>query len=149
MFDHAQNVFWVGYIAYQRGQLDGAATQFREYERLANRMVALAPDKKEYRLEQDYANTNLGTVLMAQHRYREAASTYGDTLGLAEGLAASEPANRDYQKQVNDALAWLADAQKSSGALEKSLATRERQGRLLTDMERVDARDTEVSNEIC
>src|SRR5215212_9131917 len=49
LFDHAQNVFWVGYIAYQRGQLGNAAAHFREYKQLANRMVASAPDKKEYR----------------------------------------------------------------------------------------------------
>ena len=43
LFDHAQNVFWVGYIAYQRGQVAEASNRFNEYRRLANRMVDARP----------------------------------------------------------------------------------------------------------
>ena len=87
LFDHAQNVFWVGSIDYQRGNLDKAAAAFREYRRLADRMIALAPDKADYRLERIYADTNLGTVLMEQRRYRAAAEVYQESLEPTEALA--------------------------------------------------------------
>jgi tetratricopeptide (TPR) repeat protein len=142
VFDHAQNVFYVGYVAYQRGSLEEAARRFREYKRLADQMVAVAPDKNEYRVEQVYANTNLGTVLMDQRRYRDAAATYQASLNIAESLGAAEPRNFEYQKRVSNNLAWLADAHEYSGALEQALGERERQLRLLSDLERIDPRDT-------
>ena len=43
LFDHAQNVFWVGDIALRRGDQRGAETAAREYKRLALSMVALDP----------------------------------------------------------------------------------------------------------
>ncbi len=134
LFDHAQNVFWVGYIDWQRGREQQAADRFREYQGLANRMASLEPNNKDYRLEQIYANTNLGTVLMDQRRYREAARTYEASVRAGEALASSEPRNLGYQKQVINALAWLADAREYSGQLEQALATRERQLRLVTQV---------------
>ena len=147
LFDHAQNVFWVGYIAYQRGQLGPASERFREYKRLADRMVTLAPDKKDYRLEQVYAETNLGTVLMRESRYHEAAKTYESSQTVSDSLSAAEPNNLAFRKQVSDNLAWLADAHENSGALERALADRERQLRVLADLARLDPRDTQVQRD--
>jgi tetratricopeptide (TPR) repeat protein len=147
LFDHAQNVFWVGYIAWQRGQTAEAANKFREYQQLADRMVELAPGKNEYRLEQVYARSNLGTVLIDERRYREAARTFSASQGVAESLAAAEPSNLDHQKQVSNNLAWLAEAHEFSGALEQALADRERQLRLLADLERLDPRDTLIQRD--
>jgi len=144
LFDHAQNVYWVGYIAYQRGQFADAAARFREYKRLADQMVALSPDKKEYRLEQVYANNNLGAVLLDQRRYRAMAETFQASLGVAETLASGDPRNADYGKSVFNILGWLADAHEYSGELEQALGERERQLRLLGDLERLDPRDTEI-----
>ena len=147
LFDHAQNVFWVGYIARDRGQIAEAAARFRQYQRLAQTMVALAPDKKEYRLEEVYANTNLGTVLMDEHRYREAAETYQSSLPIAEALASGEPGNIDYQKQVTQNLAWLADAREYGGDQDGALANRDRELTLLGALEQIDPRDMDVQRE--
>src|SRR4051812_27718835 len=86
IFDHAQNVFWVGYIDYQRGNMDRAAAAFREYRRLADQMIALRPDKLDYRLERVSADTNLGTVLWDQRHYRAAADVFQQSLEPAETL---------------------------------------------------------------
>ena len=148
LFDHAQNVYWVGYIAYQRGQLADAVARFGEYKRLANQMVTLAPDKKKYRLEQVYSNNSLGAVLQDQRHYREMAQTFQTSLGAAETLAAADPGNTDYRKSVINILGWLADAHEYSGALEQALGERERQLRLITDLQRIDPRDTENPRDI-
>ncbi len=131
LFDHAQNVFWVGYVDYQRGELDKAAAAFREYRQLADRMNALAPGTPNYQLERIYADTNLGTVLMDQRKYRAAAEAYQASLEPIEELVAKEPTNRDYQTQLVDTLAWLAEAREASGQLDEALAHRRRQVELL------------------
>jgi tetratricopeptide (TPR) repeat protein len=142
LFDHAQNVYWVGYIAYQRGQVGEAWNRFNQYRRLANRMVALAPANKDYQLEEMYANSNLGTVHMDERRYAQATVAFEATLRPAESLASAEPRNLDYQKHLGEALAWLADAYEMSGEVEKALAERERGLRLLSAHLRQHPRDT-------
>jgi tetratricopeptide (TPR) repeat protein len=144
LFDHAQNVFYVGQIAYQRGALKQAESAWREYKNLADRMVSLDAGNNDYRLEQVYSNNSLGSVLVDLRRYGEAAAIYQSSLAIAETLAAAEPAKRDYQFRVSNALAWLADAHEYSGALEGALAERERQLRLLSEMQRRDPRDTQI-----
>ncbi len=147
IFDHAQNVFWVGYIAWQRGNLDEATARFSEYKQLARQMAALAPDNNEYRREGVYANTNLGAVLMEQRRYRQAVPLYQEAVRVAESLAAAEPRNLDFQKTVINNLAWLADAHEFSGALEEALGDRERQLRLIEDAARLDPRDMDLKRD--
>lgn len=148
LFDHAQNVYYVGQISYQRGALKDAEAAWREYKRLANRMVALAPDNNDYRLEQVYSNNSLGAVLWDLRRYREAVATFEASLATAEALAAAEPRKRDYQLRVSNVLAWLADNREYSGMLEQALADRERQLRLLTDLQRSNPGDMELQRDM-
>ena len=144
LFDHAQNVFWVGYIDYQRGNLDRAADAFREYRRLADRMIALAPGKSDYRLERIYAESNLGTVLMQQRHFRDAAQTYQNLLASTETLTNSSPGKLQYQKQLSEALAWLSQAREFSGQLDDALAHRQRQVELLARLWKSHPGDTSI-----
>jgi tetratricopeptide (TPR) repeat protein len=127
LFDHAQNIFWVGYIDWQRGETEAAARAFREYKLLANRMAAAAPDDPKYRLEGVYADSNLGTVLLDQRHYAAAARVFEQALGAGEALAAADPRNADYQKLMAEALANLSSALERSGKIEEALTQRERQ----------------------
>ena len=127
LFDHAQNVYWIGYIDWQRGQLGAAERAFREYRRLADAMISLDPGNPQWRLEGKYADSNLGTVLLEQNRFSEAGASFQQALASVEALIAADPRNSDYQKARLEALAWLADARKSEGRLDEALAQRERQ----------------------
>ena len=144
LFDHAQNVFWVGYIDYQRGNLDRAANAFREYRRLADRMIALAPTKPDYRLERIYADNTLGTVLIDQRHYAEAAQTFQNLLASTEELAGSNPGKLEYQKQLSEALAWLSQAREFAGQLDDALAHRQRQLELLARLWKSHPGDTSI-----
>jgi tetratricopeptide (TPR) repeat protein len=131
LYDHAQNVFWVGNDAYQRGHLDKAAAAFRQYRNLADRMIALASTNDDYRLERIYAESSLGAVLMDQRKYGEAAETYQRLIEPNETLLAKNPANKDYQQKLTNTLAWLADAREFTGQFEEAIAHRQRQLALL------------------
>jgi len=131
IFDHAQNVFWVGAVAYQRGYRNQAESAWREYKRLAEQLVSIDPAKKEWRLERIYADTNLGIVLYDENHYREAGEAFARGLKDVESLAAAEPANRAYQDGLSEALAWLSQAREGQGALDEALGHRERQLALL------------------
>ena len=131
LFDHAQNVYWVGSIAMQRDHTAEAEQQFREYQRLAARMIAADPDNPKWQLEGVYAAGNLGSVQLEQHQYSRAVETYRTSLGAIELLAGSDPANMAYQKLLLETHAWLSTAADRSGALDLAITHRERQLQLL------------------
>jgi tetratricopeptide (TPR) repeat protein len=127
IFEHAQNVFYVGETARFEGKPAEAERSFREYKRLADQMTALAPDSLKYRMEVLYANENLGISLYNQHRFTEALRQFQGAAGPMEKLASLYPSNTTYEKEYATVLAWVADAQRSLGNLPAAIAGRQRQ----------------------
>jgi len=127
LFDHAQNVFWDGEIARNRGRMAQAEANYREYKRLADRMVALDPDNLKWRMEVLYANENIGIVLMNQRRFSEASRQFADALRSMESLAAIDNGNREYQKELANALYWVAESERSLGNFAAAISARKRQ----------------------
>jgi eukaryotic-like serine/threonine-protein kinase len=134
IFDHAQNVFYVGEIARFGGRAAEAEQAWREYQRLANRMAELEPDNLKYRMEVFYANEDVGISLYNQHRFQEAARTFANAAGPMEKLASLYPDNVGYQKEFATMLAWVADVQRSQGRLDGAIATRQRQVSFLSGL---------------
>jgi tetratricopeptide (TPR) repeat protein len=134
VFAHAQNIFYVGQIAYVRGQLDEAASRFTEYKQLADRMVALDPNNMAYRVEVQNALANLGAVRLAQRRFPESAALGEQALRAIEAVTTFDPNKRDYLESLTESLAWSADAERDAGHLDKAVALRERLVGLLTSL---------------
>ena len=103
----------------------------REYQRLAQSMIARQPGELRYRLERSYANNNLGVLVLEQRRYREASRILGSELADSEALLASDPGSAAYQDRLLEALAWLSDVREKTGELEDAIGQRERQISLL------------------
>jgi tetratricopeptide (TPR) repeat protein len=127
LFDHAQNVFWVGEVARFSGRPDRSEAAYRRYKQLADRLGAAEPDNLRYRMEVLYADEDIGISLYDQRRFAEARSQFEGALPPMEKLASLYPDNVNYQREVANALAWIADAQRSQGELKAATATRERQ----------------------
>jgi tetratricopeptide (TPR) repeat protein len=125
IFDHAQNVFYIGEIAHQRGDFRTAEAKMREYQRLAVRMIALGPDSMKWRMEKQYADTDLGVILSDQRRFAEAAAQYRDALTTMRAIATADPGNKDYQASVAESLAWLADADRATGNYREAISSRQ------------------------
>ena len=131
LFDHAQNVFWIGDLARRRGQIDQAERGFRQYWDLANRMVAIQPDNLKWRMEVLYARENLGIVLYNQRRFDEASQLFEGSLGPMQALASVDASKIEYQQESSNVLAWLADARKAMGRFDEAIALRQRQASYL------------------
>lgn len=134
LFDHAQNVFYVGEMARYGGEPAQAEAAYREYKRLADNMSALEPDNLKYRMEVLYANEDLGISIYDQHRFQEAIAQLQSVAGPMATLMSLYPANLDYQKEFATVLAWSADAQRSAGNLAKTVDLRQRQIATLTPL---------------
>ncbi|HEX8840602.1 MAG TPA: hypothetical protein VF750_09060, partial [Sphingomicrobium sp.] len=131
LFDHAQNVFYIGEVARFSGRPTDAEKAWREYKRLAEQMVALQPDNLKYRMEALYASQDIGISLYFEHRFREAQQLFEATGSQMEKLASFYPSNTSYQKEFASVLAWAADARRSRGNLKGAVAAREKQIALL------------------
>jgi tetratricopeptide (TPR) repeat protein len=132
VYNHAQNTFYLAEIGVRRGRLDAAEAHFREYSRLADRMVELEPDSIKWRTEAQFAAANLGFVLYSRREFPEAIQQFARALRTVEAFAAADPAKNDYQTGVADALALIADAQEADGRLAEATKSRERHVALLT-----------------
>ena len=131
LFDHAQNVFWIGEIARQRGDSNGAERSARAYQQLAGKMVAADPNNMKWRIEEQNSDAQLGIVLMGQRRFAEASRQFDGALRTIEAVAAVDSKKSEYQKSVAESLAWLADSEAAQGHLANALAERRRQIDLL------------------
>ena len=127
LYEHAQNVFWVGDLARRRGDTGQAEKDFREYGSLAARMVAAQPDNLRYRMEVQYARENLGIVLVSQRRFAEAVGQFHAIVAAMESMRVVDPDNKEYQKELSNALGWLADADKGIGRIDDAITLRQRQ----------------------
>lgn len=131
LYEHAQNIFYYGSLVGDRGELAEAEKNFREYQTLARQMASIQPDNLKYRMEVQYAATNLGVLLLKQRRFDEAVSQFNVALQTMEAIAAVDSSNELYRKSFVESLAWLADAQFARGDLQAAIRTRSRQVQLL------------------
>lgn len=131
LFDHAQNVFYVGEIARDRGDARQAEAAYREYKNLADRMVAIEPDNLKWRMEVFYANENMGIILYDQRRFAEASRVLESSVRPMGSGVSVDTKNDEYQKEYSTLLAWLADSYAAQGQLDRAISIREKQIALL------------------
>ena len=131
VFDHAQSLFWGGYVDYQRGRLEAAEQAFLTYRDLAEQLASLDPDKPEWQAEVGMAYSNLGTVLLDRGRPAEALEAL---LRTRASLAALLPQRPALALEAASNHGWIAKAQEMQGELQSALDERQQQIALLRAM---------------
>lgn len=124
LFDQAQNVFWIGWIASLRGEYGAAVTRLTEYRALADRMIAVEPGNPKWRLEGIYADSNLGVVTLQTRQYAGSAKRFAHALRALELLRRKAPDNAEYDHLDIENRGYLADALERSGQLRGALNQR-------------------------
>lgn len=127
IYDHAQSAYWVGLIAWRRGQSAPAERAFRDYLELAQRLIAIDPSNASWQAEVGYANSNLGTLLLGDSRVPEAATRFENALAVAQRLAQAKPTDADLQYELAQAHGWLADVRWNQMRIEDAIAEREQE----------------------
>jgi tetratricopeptide (TPR) repeat protein len=143
-FDHAQSVFWVGYIAYERKETREAEAQFREYKRLADRLAKLDPNKPEWQMEVSYAETNLGVLLFGEGRYSEAEPAFTNALAKLETVAAREKTNPSRKLELGRIINWLGKARAGIKRFDDARGLHQREIEIYQAILRADPRNNEA-----
>jgi len=124
MFDDAQSAFYLGYVAFQRGEDDIARQHLERYRALTERLVDINPKNQDWRAEASEADMDLGSLMFREGHANEAAADLERALTISRDLAARAPQRRDRQRDVAQILAWLADTEVLRGRLDAAMADR-------------------------
>ncbi|HXQ12456.1 MAG TPA: toll/interleukin-1 receptor domain-containing protein [Caulobacteraceae bacterium] len=124
IYDHAQSVYWVGYVAWRRGHDNQARRAFLDYQHLADRLVAIDPKNAAWRGEVVYANSDLGTVFLADGEADAAATAYQRAVEDGERLVQAAPSDRGPQ----------FDLAQNLGSLERAEYLRDRLDLAMSDL---------------
>ena len=127
IFDHAQSVFWVGYIAWQRNQFAIASESFGEYQKLAKRLVELDSNNPDWQLELHYSYINAGALAFETGEWIGARDNFTQALKIAEELVVSAPDESSWQAEVADSVSWLASTYLSLLDFDRAAAHNERE----------------------
>ena len=119
IFDQSQSEFYVGYVAWQRGDLRGALTSFRRYDTMARRMVLVQPNNHDWLLEQAFAAQNVAIVLLDLGQPDEAQTLTNKARAEIAELVKTHP-----EDAANNATAigWSARAQAALGRYDLAIA---------------------------
>ncbi len=112
IFDHAQSVYWVGYVARQRGQAADAEASFRKYQELAQQLTQLDPNNLDWRIERAYASVNLGVVYLESMRSERALKAFVDTRDAWAGIVDVRP---EHHLDLSKTWGWIAKAREALG----------------------------------
>ena len=108
IFDHAQNVFYVGEAAIRRYDRKKQEEQNNEYLRLAERLIELDGDNPRSQLELAYATNNLGNVRFEAGLYKEAFPFYEKSIAARGRLLAADPDDDNLRRAYAYAISWHA-----------------------------------------
>jgi tetratricopeptide (TPR) repeat protein len=76
---------------------------------VAQRLVSLAPDNRNYRIGLSTAHNTLGTMLMNAGRLEDAVESYRKAIAIREQLVAEEPNNIEFRRNLLVAYGNLGD----------------------------------------
>lgn len=107
VYDHAQSVFWLGYVAWQKNDFSEAEKWFSEYLALSKELVTVDPDNRDWQLELLYAYSNLGNLHQKQGRYSLAEEYLLQSVDIANVLLNTQANDPDLIMERADSLSLL------------------------------------------
>ncbi|HEX6706982.1 MAG TPA: serine/threonine-protein kinase [Albitalea sp.] len=131
LFDHAQSMYWLGYIARRRGQTKQAEDAFRAYLDLSQRLVRLDPPNLDWRIESAYAGQNVGIVYLDAGRVDEALLAFTEVRQGLQGIADARP---ELRAELANTLGWIARAQDARGDFAAAIAAEQAKAETLQKM---------------
>lgn len=124
IFDHSQSVFWVGYIAWQRGDAEKAREQLNQYHDLAQKLVEIDPDNDDWQAELEYSYSNLGTLEMNEGNAAAAELQFLKSLEVSSRLAEKHPGDVERILAAGQSYAWWASSLQQQTKLEDAKSAR-------------------------
>jgi hypothetical protein len=144
IFDHAQSVFWVGYIAWQRGDLKTGREFFSQYLARAQQLARIDPENDAWNGEVGYANQSLGILELDDNQPAKALQLFNNGEGVWARLAQRAKDKREPSYNLAQMLAWRADAERRSLDHKSALADRQKEAAIYRRLLAADPADNKA-----
>ena len=118
LFELGQAEFWVGYVAWERQDLEGAERSFETYMRHTRELLERAPDDPDYQAELMYAFSNLGSVALEAGRPADALANFEASNDIARRIANANPDDTYGWIELREGLSWSGTTLTALGDLE-------------------------------
>lgn len=106
LFELGQAEFWVGYVAWQRNDLEFATNSFNRYMQRSRELLARQPENIAYQRELAYAYGNLGSVANERAQASEALDDFNQSQAVLRQLLAAAPADEGLIFDLSEGLSW-------------------------------------------
>ena len=107
--DDIESLYWAGYIQIDYGDLNKAQKRLARVMQLAE-----TGDEPFYKF---WARNGLGDILVKQGDLQAALKSYQKSLAIAERLAASDPGNMEWQRDLSVSYEKIGGVQKDQGGM--------------------------------
>lgn len=144
IFDHAQSVFWVGYIAWQRGDLKTGREFFGQYLARAQQLARLDPENDAWNGEVGYANQSLGILELDDNQPAKALELFNNGEGVWARLTQRARDKREPSYNRAQMLAWRADAERRLLDHKSALADRQAESTIYRTLLAADPADNKA-----
>ena len=111
-----------GDLAVVRGRLPDAGRDFAQAKALAERLIGLEPDNRDWQRNIGLCLERIGGTKAAQGDLAGALADYGQSHAILEHLAAADPSNVGWQDDLSVSLIKLGDTKAAQGDLAGALA---------------------------
>jgi len=135
-FELGQTEYWIGTVYMKFGLLDAAEDSLSAYAEITRQLIVLQPQNAEWVLEMSYALTNLGS-LQRESGFSDperALQLIQSALEYNQIALVLDPQNEQYQSELGQSHAFLADAQRGVCDLEGALNSRQKNVELERDL---------------
>ena len=142
IFDHAQSVYWLGYIDYQHALLDQTESAFAEYLRLSERLTDLEPENVTWQRELASAHGNLGALHRARGRKSAAVRSLSAARSIFKAITELHPDDSESLFLLSNTHSFIADVQESEGDLKTAFDNRSSEAAILEELRHDDPNNT-------
>ena len=139
--------FWIGNGLRVEGKIDQALQHMTEYQKVAERLVALDPSNQKYQLERAYGHGNVASLLEMKGDVREALKHHKVSLAIKEDIARR---STDIDAQTDVAIAYnkVGVALYKLGELRESLGYLQRESDIYRDLVKRDPQDVQLKRRL-
>jgi hypothetical protein len=144
IFDHAQGVFWVGYIAWQRGDLKTGREYFSQYLAKAQQLARMDLENDAWNGEVGYASQSLGILELDDNRPAKALQLFNNGERVWARLTQRAKDKREPSYNRAQMLAWRADAERRLLDPRSALADRQAEAAIYRELLAADPEDSKA-----
>ena len=120
LFDRGQAEFWIGYVYWQRRDLDRAQLWLTRYRDTCRAVHAVDANRVEWLRELAYGDANLATVELERGQLQRAGEGFRRGNATLHAVQAKLPGDPQLAFEIADNLSWQGNVAEQSGDLGKA-----------------------------